>query len=165
MLAHLGHSLRRVYFAGSCDSRSCTARARAVACLMGLLGVLMACGAPVPPAAPAPPPSAATNTASTGQPATEPSEQSTSSTTAILFERGALARKSDQVHVVPGTTVTLAVTSDVADDIHLHGYNSLAPTVPGGEARLQFDADRPGRYVAELEGRALPLVEFIIEPD
>lgn len=80
----------------------------------------------------------------------------------VLFEQGRLARKSAQVEVERGSTVLLAVSTDVADEIHLHGYERLAPTSPGDRAVLSFTADRPGVFTAELEHSGVGLLEVAI---
>lgn len=80
----------------------------------------------------------------------------------ILFEHGRLARKTGQVEVDRGSTVVLAVSTDIADDIHLHGYDRLAPTRPGDRALLEFTADRPGVFTAELERSRVGLFEVTV---
>ncbi|WP_193345672.1 hypothetical protein [Blastococcus saxobsidens] len=42
------------------------------------------------------------------------------------------------------------VTSDVADEVHLHGYDVSAPVAPGEPATLTFDATIPGVFELEL---------------
>jgi hypothetical protein len=83
---------------------------------------------------------------------------------AILFARGHLARKSSIVEVPYGTTVTLTVTSDVVDEVHLRGYERSVPTTPEAPGVLQFTADRLGQYPADLELRAINLIEFVVVP-
>jgi len=80
----------------------------------------------------------------------------------ILFEQGRLARKSDQVDVGKGSTVLVEVSTDVADEIHLHGYERVAPTDPGDLAVLEFTADRSGVYTAELERSGVRLLELTV---
>lgn len=80
----------------------------------------------------------------------------------VLFEQGRLVQKSDQVEVERGSTVFLAVSTDVADDIHLHGYERMAPTTPGDQAVLEFTADRSGVYTAELERSGVRLLEVTV---
>lgn len=64
-------------------------------------------------------------------------------------------------HRVPvGETVTLRVTSDVADHVHLHGYDVLVDVAAGETAELTFDATIPGVFEAELEDARIPLVEL-----
>ncbi len=49
-----------------------------------------------------------------------------------------------------GDTVELRVTSDVADEVHLHGYDLYLQLQPGAEAVLTFEANLPGVWEAEL---------------
>jgi hypothetical protein len=55
-----------------------------------------------------------------------------------------------RVPVPLGEPVTLAVTSDVADEIHVHGYDLTAALTPGVPAELTFDATIPGVFEVEL---------------
>jgi hypothetical protein len=66
--------------------------------------------------------------------------------------------------VKQGEHVTLVVTSDVADEIHLHGYDISADAAPGSPARLSFDAKIPGRFEIELEDRGVQIAELTVEP-
>ncbi len=61
-----------------------------------------------------------------------------------------------------GDTVTLRVTSDVADEIHLHGYDIMVDVAAGETADLTFDATIPGVFEAELENEGIKLVELEI---
>ena len=66
--------------------------------------------------------------------------------------------------VKQGEHVTLVVTSDVADEIHLHGYDISADAAPGSPARLSFNAKIPGRFEIELENRGVQIAELTVEP-
>ncbi len=61
-----------------------------------------------------------------------------------------------------GETVTVRVTSDVADHIHLHGYDVMADVAAGETADLSFEATIPGVFDVELEESGLQLVELEI---
>lgn len=61
-----------------------------------------------------------------------------------------------------GETVTIRVTSDVADHIHLHGYDVLADVGAGDTAELTFDATIPGVFELELEDSRIPLLDLEI---
>jgi len=52
-----------------------------------------------------------------------------------------------QVH--QGDDVTLRVTSDAADELHLHGYNLRLQVAPGSTATLRFTAKLTGRFAVE----------------
>ena len=47
--------------------------------------------------------------------------------------------------------VTIRVTSDVADEVHVHGYDETADVAPGRPAELTFVADIPGVFEVEFE--------------
>lgn len=66
-------------------------------------------------------------------------------------------------HAVPhGDTVTIRVTSDVADHVHLHGYDVLVDVGAGESAELTFEATIPGVFEVELEDAGLLLLELEI---
>lgn len=67
-----------------------------------------------------------------------------------------------RVEVPLGEDVTVRVTSDVADEVHVHGYDLFADVPAGGTGEVSFTADLPGVYEVELEGAHLPLVELAV---
>jgi hypothetical protein len=66
--------------------------------------------------------------------------------------------------VKQGDEVTLIVRSDVADEVHLHGYDLSADAGPGKTARIAFTADVPGRFEFELEDRGVQIGELTVTP-
>ena len=60
--------------------------------------------------------------------------------------------------------VVLVVSSDVADEIHLHGYDIARNVAAGGTVRLPFKATIPGRFEAELESRSVQIADITVEP-
>lgn len=69
---------------------------------------------------------------------------------AITVAGGQASGDTGRVEVPVGTTVRLTVTSDAADQVHVHGYDLVAPVSPGQATQLEFVADRPGVYEIEL---------------
>ena len=61
-----------------------------------------------------------------------------------------------------GETVALVVHSDVADEVHFHGYDLHKDVDAGGTARIQFQASLTGVFEAELEGRKLQIAELTV---
>lgn len=59
-----------------------------------------------------------------------------------------------------GSTVGIVVSSNVADEVHLHGYDLLRPVGPGTDAVIVFEADIPGLFEVELEGAGELLFEL-----
>ena len=63
-----------------------------------------------------------------------------------------------------GREVVLVVTSELADHVHLHGYDLMADVAPGAPGTIRFTADAPGRFEIELEDRGLPIAELEVRP-
>jgi hypothetical protein len=56
-----------------------------------------------------------------------------------------------RIPVTLGGPVTIRVTSDVADEVHVHGYDLMTDVRPGTPATVTFDATIPGVFEVELE--------------
>jgi hypothetical protein len=69
-----------------------------------------------------------------------------------------------RVTVGKGRRVILIVTSDVADHVHLHGYDVMRDVAPGSPARLAFTATIVGTVEVELEDRGVPLARITTQP-
>jgi hypothetical protein len=59
-----------------------------------------------------------------------------------------------------GEAVVLRVVADVADEVHVHGYDRKADVAPGKPAQIRFTADIPGVFEVELEQRRQKLLEL-----
>jgi heme/copper-type cytochrome/quinol oxidase subunit 2 len=55
------------------------------------------------------------------------------------------------VRVEEGQKVVIKATADVADEVHVHGYNNTVEIKPGVPAVLEFTATKTGRFPIELE--------------
>jgi hypothetical protein len=69
-----------------------------------------------------------------------------------------------RVTVATGRRVILVVDSDVADHVHLHGYDVMRDVAPGMPARLSFRATIVGTVEVELEDGGVPLAEVTTQP-
>jgi ABC-type glycerol-3-phosphate transport system substrate-binding protein len=69
-----------------------------------------------------------------------------------------------RAEVEQGDRVVIVVTSDVADEVHVHGYDVSRPVAAGGTVRLPFRATIPGRFEVELEERGVPIGELTVQP-
>ena len=67
---------------------------------------------------------------------------------------------AEHVIIERGDEVELTITSDVADEVHVHGYDYKADVAPGAPAVIVFVADLPGIYEIELEKARLVLFEL-----
>jgi len=67
---------------------------------------------------------------------------------------------SDHVSVPVGSAVHLTVTSDVADEVHLHGYDLMIDVEAGVAGSLDFMASIAGIFEMELEASAFHLIDL-----
>lgn len=63
-----------------------------------------------------------------------------------------------------GERVTLRVRSDVAGELHVHGYDLSAPVAPNEPVALTFVAAHAGRFEVELHGAHLELGALEVQP-
>jgi len=73
---------------------------------------------------------------------------------------GGIVRESVELD----SAVVLTVTSDVADEVHVHGYDLMADVAPGVPATIRFTADAPGRFEIELEDTGVQIAELEVRP-
>ncbi|HLF61164.1 MAG TPA: hypothetical protein VI980_08305 [Acidimicrobiia bacterium] len=59
-----------------------------------------------------------------------------------------------------GDQVKITVVTDVADEIHVHGYDLRYDAEPGVPVEISFEADAQGIFEVELETTRLPLFEL-----
>ncbi len=103
---------------------------------------------------------AATTSTSTG-PATTAKPTTTADATPVIEVRVTGGKPQGGVRrerVRRGETVVLRVVADVADEVHLHGYDRSANVAPGKPAQIRFTADITGVFEVELEQRRQPLL-------
>lgn len=63
-----------------------------------------------------------------------------------------------------GDTVTLMITSDEAEEFHVHGYDASVELTPGETAELSFVAGASGRFPFELEESKTELGALEVQP-
>lgn len=68
----------------------------------------------------------------------------------VTVAGGEVSGDTGRISVPLGAPVTLVVTSDVPDTLHLHGYDLTAGLTPGQPAELPFGAGLPGVFELEL---------------
>ncbi|GIU96697.1 MAG: hypothetical protein KatS3mg013_0500 [Actinomycetota bacterium] len=81
----------------------------------------------------------------------------------VTVRDGEVAGPSEP-EVQQGERVRIVVDADVADEIHLHGYDLTAAVVPGRPAELDFRATAPGVFEVELEEAGLLLFQLKVVP-
>lgn len=63
-----------------------------------------------------------------------------------------------------GEAIEFAVTSDTAQQVHLHGYDVIKDVKPGGRAAFDVPADVEGVFEVELEGPHTPIAQVTVSP-
>jgi len=69
----------------------------------------------------------------------------------VAYAGGQVAGGAQRATVRLGEKVRLRVSSDVADEVHVHTYDLRAPVGPGQPAEVELVASIPGRHEVELE--------------
>ncbi|MCT4357362.1 hypothetical protein M5362_30115 [Streptomyces sp. Je 1-79] len=67
-----------------------------------------------------------------------------------------------RVELKKGERITLRVTSDRADTLHVHGYDRELALAPGAPGSLTFTADRTGLFEVETHGSGLLLTQLVV---
>ena len=119
----------------------------------------------------------ATETTATETSEGEPAKTETVETTAPAPQAFSVDIKGGQpvggvedIKVKKGDRVTIVVSADAEDDIHLHGYDIEKPVEPGKPATFKFTADIEGifemeSHVAEDAGREPLMAKLTVEPN
>jgi heme/copper-type cytochrome/quinol oxidase subunit 2 len=133
-----------------------------VAALAVVGGVLGGCGRePATGAAAADSPAPSSSTTVGGLVSASPTPVRPTTRMIVIRVRGGQASgDTGRVTVPRDTPVTLSVDSDVADEIHVHGYDRKADIPAGGTASVSFTANISGVFEVELHKSELLLLQL-----
>jgi hypothetical protein len=81
----------------------------------------------------------------------------------VLIKGGKPVGGIQRATVKKGQKVAIVVHSDVADEVHVHGYDLHKDVDAGGTVRIVFPATITGVFEAELEDRKLQIIEFTVK--
>lgn len=87
---------------------------------------------------------------------------STQPTAVITITAGRVDPPSGWMDVARGQQVTITVTSDVADELHVHGYDLERELKPGEPATITFTADITGVFEVETHRSELVLTQVAV---
>ena len=82
----------------------------------------------------------------------------------IVIEDGKIVQGDETINVTEGDTLILRVTSDVNEELHVHGYDEAVQLEKGRTATLTFVADVTGRFPFELEESRIDLGVIEVQP-
>lgn len=98
------------------------------------------------------------SSAPSGAPASAPASDVVEIRVAI---RNGKVEPRSAVHKVPlGKTLRLIVTSDKADEVHVHGYDKEAEVAANGSVTIEFKADQSGQFEVETHKSNLQLLKL-----
>ena len=82
----------------------------------------------------------------------------------IVVQNGKRSSEPAVLRAHQGDEVTLRITSDTADELHLHGYDLHLRVSPESTAVLEFTANRTGRFTYELHKSGVELGALEVYP-
>jgi hypothetical protein len=111
--------------------------------------------------------SAATTTApqsAQGTTGAEPREPQAPPVERIVVRAGKPVGGVKRLEYEGGERVRLSVRSDVADEVHVHGFDIKKNVRVGASVRFGFPADIEGVFEVELEDRKIEIAELRVKP-
>ena len=131
----------------------------------GLL-VLGACGSGDEPAAEPGPNSSASASAEASADPTDPTDAAGEGVMVdITLTEDGPDPQGERVEVAVGEPITLVVTSQIADEVHVHSDPEVSIAVePGEEKSETFTIDRPGQVAVESHETHTTIVQLVVRP-
>ena len=107
---------------------------------------------------------AQTTPATTPQPTTATEAPKPRPDTTIVIRNGEPVEGVEELRYRRGGSIRLTVRSDVADNVHLHGYDVAKEVEAGGSVSFDVPATIEGRFELELDERAVAIAEIVVVP-
>jgi hypothetical protein len=90
--------------------------------------------------------------------------EATNAVPAIVVKNGEPVGGVQELEYNAGDRIRFDVRSDVADEIHVHGYDLMKDVPAGGTVSFSFPAEIEGIFEVELEGRKEQIAELRVNP-
>jgi plastocyanin len=126
--------------------------ARSAAAAVAFTVALAACGDSEEPTAQASAPTVSVSDESAGVRVVE-----------VEIADGQVSTDDDRVEARRGDTVRIVVTSDVDDEVHVHGVEQTATLVAGETATVEFTVDEAGLFEVETHEGDLLLFQLLVQ--
>ncbi|MCG5440615.1 hypothetical protein [Micromonospora foliorum] len=111
-------------------------------------------------------PPSATPTAPTPTAASTPSASASTAAVdqqiAVTIAKKRVTPPTGRISVGKGQLVRITVTSDVADELHVHGYDLGARLPAGTPGSVEFRADKTGLFEVETHESELVLFQLVV---
>jgi hypothetical protein len=82
----------------------------------------------------------------------------------IVVENGKPVGGIRELTYDKGDRIHFRVKSDIAEEVHVHGYDLMKDVKAGGTVSFDFPATIEGVFEAELEGRKEQIIELRVNP-
>ena len=106
--------------------------------------------------------SPATSFPSSSAPAAAAAPSSDVVTVDVSIAGGQVEPPPGRVDVRQGQTVRITVTSDEADELHVHGYDIEFELAPGQPGTVDLVADQTGLFEVETHEQGLQLFQLVV---
>lgn len=90
--------------------------------------------------------------------------ENTNAVPTIVVKNGEPVGGVQELEYNAGDQIRFEVDSDVADEIHVHGYDLMKDVPAGGSVSFSFPAEIEGIFEVELEGRKEQIAELRVNP-
>ena len=98
------------------------------------------------------------------EPPSEPEPEPEPEDPTIVIRGGEPVDGVAELDYTKGDQARFRVRSDVADEVHVHGYEIIKNVDAGGSVKFDFSADIDGLFEVELEGSHLQIAELRVQP-
>jgi hypothetical protein len=105
-----------------------------------------------------------TATTASGEKATTSEESKRPATPAIVVRSGEPVGGVQELEYNAGDEIRFRVSSNKADEVHVHGYDVEEEIPAGGTATLSFPADIEGIFEIELHESETQIAELRVNP-
>jgi hypothetical protein len=82
----------------------------------------------------------------------------------IVIRNGEPVDGIEELEYSAGDEIQFRVSSDVADEVHVHGYDVMKEVAAGGTVSFSIPAEIEGIFEVELEGRQEQIAELRVNP-
>lgn len=83
---------------------------------------------------------------------------------ALEFAGGEVVGGVETIEVTSGEELTMTVTSDVQEELHVHGVDLYEDLPPGEEVEVTFSPEAEGIFEIELHGSGTQLANLEVSP-
>jgi hypothetical protein len=133
--------------------------------IAGVAALLMlgACGSDADRSGPKPKPSQSSASQPTASATEDPADKPV--VVIVRIADGKAVQKAKRVDVKVGQHVSLSVSSDIDDEIHVHSDPEHTIEAKAGEIRSKtFIVDRPGQIAVESHHLGITLIQLVVRP-